>query len=161
MRIPNGRILLLLFALCAAAGLFMAGKNVYAAQTDRGEVTYETVGDYKHIIYANGQPLLIEASDAVNYARLYVDYNGNGIGEADEEITSFKGDGLLSGDGIYYQDTDIFLLIHQYTAVQRTAAEYTTQALPLRERVMWARIIIRSGIYTAGTEAELLRAAQI
>lgn len=112
MRIPNGRILLLLFALCAAAGLFMAGKNVYAAQTDRGEVTYETVGDYKHIIYANGQPLLIEASDAVNYARLYVDYNGNGIGEADEEITSFKGDGLLSGDGIYYQEGYGYFLVN-------------------------------------------------
>ena len=77
-----------------------ASKN--QRQLDAGSVTYETTGDYVHIIYANGQPLIIEASNSVSYAKLYLDSNGNGIGEASEEITAFQGDGKLSGSGIYY-----------------------------------------------------------
>ena len=77
-----------------------ASKN--QKQLDAGSVTYETTGNYVHTIYANGQPLIIEASSSVSYAKLYLDSNGNGIGEASEEITAFQGDGKLSGSGIYY-----------------------------------------------------------
>lgn len=89
----------LLALLCCFAG---RGKNVSAAQTGKGAVTYETTDNYVHTIYANGQPLLIAASKAVNYAMLYVDSNGNGTGDAGEEITSFIGDGTKAGGGIYY-----------------------------------------------------------
>ncbi len=67
-----------------------------------GKVTYETTDNYTHNIYANGQPLIMESSEMVNYAKLYLDSNGNGIGEAAEEITAFQGDGLSAGSGIYY-----------------------------------------------------------
>lgn len=67
-------------------------------------VSFETTKDYVHNIYANGNPLLIVASEKINYAKLYIDENQNGIGEPEEEITDFKGDGTLSGNGIYYSD---------------------------------------------------------
>ena len=71
---------------------------------DSKGVTYETVGDFTHNIYANGQPLLIVAGEYSGYAKLYVDSNGNGTGEAEEEITSFQGDGMPSGSGIFYSE---------------------------------------------------------
>ncbi|MEZ3486308.1 MAG: hypothetical protein K1W22_06860 [Lachnospiraceae bacterium] len=80
-----------------------AGKKK-ARIDDAGGVTFETTGDYTHSIYANGQPLIIETSTSVLYAKLYLDSNENGIGEAEEEITAFKGDGLPSGNGIFYAD---------------------------------------------------------
>ena len=77
----------------------------FAASDEPGEVTYETTQDYQHHIYANGQPLLIVASETnINYAKLFIDSNGNGIGESDEEITSFQGSGTLDGGGIYYSE---------------------------------------------------------
>ena len=49
-----------------------------------GEVTYEIRQDYVYSIYANGQPLLIAASQEAGYAELYIDANRNGIGEPGE-----------------------------------------------------------------------------
>ncbi len=81
------------------------GKYAFAALNEPGEVTYETTQDYQHHIYANGQPLLIVASEKnINYAKLFIDSNKNGVGESDEEITSFQGDGTLNGGGIYYSE---------------------------------------------------------
>ncbi len=54
-----------------------------------GGVTYETTADYVHNIYANGEPLIIEASNSVDYVKLYLDSNGNGLGEPEEEIIDF------------------------------------------------------------------------
>ena len=42
--------------------IFPTGKSVFAASSEAGEVTYETTANYQHVIYANGQPLLIVAS---------------------------------------------------------------------------------------------------
>jgi len=77
-----------------------------AVQEERtsGGVTYETTEDRVHNIYANGQPLLIVASEAAGYAELYIDANGNGTGDEGEEITEFKGDGTVSGNGISYEE---------------------------------------------------------
>ncbi len=82
----------------------MSLEKASARAADSRGVTYETVGDYTHNIYANGQPLLIVAGEYSGYAKLYVDSNGNGTGEAEEEITSFQGDGLPSGSGIFYSE---------------------------------------------------------
>ena len=50
------------------------GKYAFAALNEPGEVTYETTQDYQHHIYANGQPLLIVASEKnINYAKLFID----------------------------------------------------------------------------------------
>lgn len=68
------------------------------------EATYETTENYTHTIYANGMPLLIVATEHTDYAKLYIDANGNGTGDAGEEITGWKGDGTLDGGGIYYSD---------------------------------------------------------
>ena len=92
-------------------------------------VTYETVGDYKHNIYANGQPLLILASENAGYAKLYVDSNGNGIGEAEEEITSFQGNGLMNGTGISYSESmGGYLLRHSsiYGGAKEGTCQYDT-----------------------------------
>lgn len=73
-----------------------------ASKTQHG-VTFETTQDYVHSIYANGEPLLVVASETnIQYSRLYVDSNRNGIGEAEEEILDFQGDGTMTGGGIYY-----------------------------------------------------------
>ena len=76
-------------------------------------VTYETVSDYKHRIYANGQPLIISASSKdARYAELYVDLNNNGVGDPEEEITGFRGDGELTGNGIYYAEGYGYFLVN-------------------------------------------------
>lgn len=62
-----------------------------------GEVTYEIRQDYVYSIYANGQPLLIAASQEAGYAELYIDANRNGIGEPGEEITYLRGSGENGG----------------------------------------------------------------
>ena len=69
-----------------------------------GGVTFETTADYTHNIYANGQPLIIKASNNVYYAELYLDSNRNGIGDPGEEITNLKGTGKVDGGGIFYSD---------------------------------------------------------
>ncbi len=73
-------------------------------------ITYETTQDYVHSIYANGLPLLIVSSESIGYARLYIDANGNGVGDLDEEVTSLKGDGTVTGGGIYYSDRSGYFL---------------------------------------------------
>ncbi len=73
-----------------------------AAAYSEGDITYETSGDYVHTIYANGQPLLIVASEDIQYAKLYIDSNRNGIGEDEEELRSFIGDGKVNG--IFYRE---------------------------------------------------------
>ncbi len=75
-----------------------------ASAADSKGVAYETVGDYAYNIYANGQPLLLVAGEQAGYAKLYVDSNRNGIGEDEEEITSFQGDGQPNGNGIPYSE---------------------------------------------------------
>ena len=75
-----------------------------ASAADSKGVAYETVGDHAYNIYANGQPLLLVAGEQAGYAKLYVDSNRNGIGEDEEEITSFQGDGQPNGNGIPYSE---------------------------------------------------------
>ena len=75
-----------------------------ASAADSKGVAYETVGDYAYNIYANGQPLLLVAGEQAGYAKLYVDSNRNGIGEDEEEITFFQGDGQPNGNGIPYSE---------------------------------------------------------
>ncbi len=78
-------------------------------------VTFDTTQDYVHNIYANGEPLLIVASETdVQYARLYVDSNRNGIGEAEEEVLDFQGLGTLDGGGIFYSPGNGYFLTNSY-----------------------------------------------
>ena len=52
-----------------------------ASKTQHG-VTFETTQDYVHSIYANGEPLLVVASETnIQYSKLYVDSNRNGVTE--------------------------------------------------------------------------------
>ena len=109
--------------------IFPTGKSVFAASSEAGEVTYETTANYQHVIYANGQPLLIVASkDDLRYARLYIDSNGNHIGEEDEEITFLQGDGLLNGSGIYYVQGKGYFLVNTsiYGGSKEGICEYDT-----------------------------------
>ena len=77
----------------------MPMEKAAARDTDGKGVTYETVGENKYNIYANGQPLLIVAGADAGYAKLYVDSNRNGIGEDGEEITSIQGDKVADETG--------------------------------------------------------------
>ena len=94
----------------------LSDRAAESAALDTGQtfsVTYETVSDYKHRIYANGQPLIITASSTdARYAELYVDLNNNGVGDPEEEITGFRGDGKLNGNGIYYAEGYGYFLVN-------------------------------------------------
>ncbi len=86
-----------------------------AASGGQHGVTFDTTQDYVHNIYANGEPLLIVASETdVQYARLYVDSNRNGIGEAEEEVLDFQGLGTLDGGGIFYSPGNGYFLTNSY-----------------------------------------------
>ena len=93
-----------------------------------GRVTYETTADYVHTIYANGEPLIIKASNSVDYVKLYLDSNGNGLGEPEEEIVDFKGDGTVTGGGIFYRDGDGYFLPNSsvYGGAKEGRCQYDT-----------------------------------
>ncbi len=100
-----------------------------AASGRRHGVTFDTTQDYVHSIYANGEPLLIVASETnVQYARLYVDSNRNGIGETEEEILDFQGPGTLDGGGIYYSPGNGYFLTNSniYGGSEDGSCQYDT-----------------------------------
>ncbi|HBA49015.1 MAG TPA: hypothetical protein DCZ91_14700, partial [Lachnospiraceae bacterium] len=82
--------------------LYRSGlRTADSAEGASSGVTFEKTGDYTYNIYANGQPLLIEVSSSNQYSELYIDDNGNGVGDQGEEIIEFRGDSEV---GIYYSD---------------------------------------------------------
>ena len=91
-----------------------------------GEVTYEIRQDYVYSIYANGQPLLIAASQEAGYAELYIDANRNGIGEPGEEITYLRGSG--ENGGIFYREGAGYFLCNSavYGGAKEGDCQYDT-----------------------------------
>lgn len=102
-----------------------------ASAADSKGVAYETVGDYAYNIYANGQPLLLVAGEQAGYAKLYVDSNRNGIGEDEEEITSFQGDGQPNGNGIPYSEQRGYFLANSsiYGGAKEGTCQYDTYVM--------------------------------
>ena len=100
-----------------------------ASAADSKGVAYETVGDYAYNIYANGQPLLLVAGEQAGYAKLYVDSNRNGIGEDEEEITSFQGDG--QPNGIPYSEQSGYFLANSsiYGGAKEGTCQYDTYVM--------------------------------
>ncbi len=107
------------------------GKSLELQDFSLDNVTFETTDDYVHNIYANGMPLIVEACESnVSYSKLYVDLNGNGVGDDIEEITDFKGDGTINGGGIYYSDIYGGYFLHNssvYGGAKDGAEEYDTK----------------------------------
>ncbi len=100
-----------------------------ASAADSKGVAYETVGDHAYNIYANGQPLLLVAGEQAGYAKLYVDSNRNGIGEDEEEITSFQGDG--QPNGIPYSEQSGYFLANSsiYGGAKEGTCQYDTYVM--------------------------------
>ena len=100
-----------------------------ASAADSKGVTYETVRDHAYNIYANGQPLLLVAGEQAGYAKLYVDSNRNGIGEDEEEITSFQGDG--QPNGIPYSEQSGYFLANSsiYGGAKEGTCQYDTYVM--------------------------------
>lgn len=79
-----------------------AVRRMLTARSVTSGVTYETTENFTHNIYANGNPLLIVSAGA-QYGKIYIDTNRNGeVDTGETEVTDIKGDGYLSGSGIFY-----------------------------------------------------------
>lgn len=109
----------------------MSMEKASARAADSKGVTYEAVGDHAYNIYANGQPLLLVAGEQAGYAKLYVDSNRNGIGEDEEEITSFQEDGQPNGNGIPYSEQSGYFLANSsiYGGAKEGTCQYDTYVM--------------------------------